>query len=266
MSATINGRCMFIWKLAPVLTTELGVDGLVQRAKAAKLDGVWIKVADGPLPYRNLNTSMAAQQFRAVREALRQAGISVWGWQVPYGKTLEQAGAEARTASKLASDFDLDGILMDAEGGGGYFTGGAKVAQKYASELAEQLAAQDRGLAMCGNDIPDNFPDYPFEHFVRHAKFNAPQVYYGASASVANRLDRAIKANQAFETPFIPVGAAWVGDGGGCVSASASAERGREFLRLVNAHEFQACSFWHWHGAPAAFWEMLIDTPKGPFV
>jgi len=257
---------MFIWKLAPVLTTELGIDGLVRKAKAAQLDGVWIKVSDGPLPYNNLSSQKAADMFRAVRSALRDAGISVWGWQVPYGKNPNQAVAEAECAAKLASDFDLDGILMDAEGGAGYFTGGSDVAERYAKTLAQRLKAQGRGIAMCGNDIPANFPNYPFSTFVEHADVNAPQVYYGSSPSVGNRLDRAIHANATYNRPFVPVGAAWIGDGGGCVSASACAERAREFLRLVNEHKFQACSFWHWLGAPSAFWEVLINTPKGESV
>lgn len=255
---------MFIWKLPPVLTTELGVDGLVRKAKAAHLDGVWIKISDGPLPYSNLSTAKAAEQFRAVRSALRDADISVWGWQVPYGRNSSQALAEADCAARLASEYDLDGVLMDAEGGAGYFTGGPDVAERYASTLAQRLKAENRGIAMCGNDIPANFPNYPFGTFVQHADVNAPQVYYGGSPSVANRLDRAMHANAPYDRPLVPVGAAWIGDGGGCASASACAERAREFLRLVKEHQFEAYSFWHWLGAPSAFWEVLINTPKGP--
>lgn len=260
MTQQISGRCMFIWQLAPVLKTELGVQGLVAKAKAAGLSGVWIKVADAAKPFANVATPAAQQDFVQVRDALRAAGISVWGWQVPYGKTVAQATAEADCAIGLAKSLDLDGMLMDAEGGAGYFTGGPTVAQAYAERLADQLGQQNRGLAICGNDIPSNFPNYPFATFAQYAQFNTPQVYYGGSPSVANRLDRAITANAGFDLPFVPVGAAWLGDGGGCASASACAERAREFLRLVDAHGFVGCSFWHWQAAPSAFWEVLIDT------
>lgn len=263
MAGKISGRCMFIWRLAPVLKTELGVAGLVAKAQAAGLKGVWIKVADAAKPYENVADPTAKKAFEKVRDALRAVGISVWGWQVPYGKTVAQATAEANCAIQLAAALDLDGVLMDAEGGAGYFTGGPAVAEAYAARLAEQLGSQNRGIAMCGNDIPSNFPNYPFETFVRHAQVNAPQVYYGGSPSVANRLDRAITANTGFDVPFVPVGAAWVGDGGGCASASACAERAREFIRLVKVHGFVGYSFWHWQGAPSAFWEVLIDTPPG---
>jgi hypothetical protein len=264
MSKTINGRCMFIWRLAPVLKTELGHQGVAAKARAAGLKGVWIKIADGAKAYENVRGAAALQVFAKLRDALRAEGLAVWGWQVPYGGNSANAKAEADCAAGLAQSLDLDGVLMDAEGGSGYFTGGPVVAEAYAGRLADQLQSQGRGIAMCGNDIPGNFPDYPFATFVRHAGTNAPQVYYGSSPSVANRLDRAIAANAPFDVPFVPVGAAWLGDGGGCSSASACAERAREFLRLVDQHAYSGCSFWHWQGAPSAFWEVLIDTSATP--
>ncbi len=260
MSSTLVGRSMFIWKLAQVVTTELGIAGVVNKAKAAGLSSLWIKVADGAKAYGNLNTATAASQFRALQAALNAEGIRVWGWQVPYGKTRPNAEAEADCAIQLAHDFSLDGILMDAEGGDDYFTGGPDVAEAYAAKLSAGLRAQGRGIAMCGNDIPSNFPGYPFDKFVEHADANAPQVYYGGSPSVSKRLNKAIQANSAYSQPLVPVGAAWIGDQGGCSSASACAERAREFLRLVQENQFQGCSFWHWMGAPAAFWEVLIET------
>jgi hypothetical protein len=181
MPKTITGRCMFIWRLAPVLKTELGVKGLVDKAQAAGLRGVWIKVADGASAYENVRGAQRRDVFSQVREALRNAGIAVWGWQVPYGGTVSRAMDEADCAAGLAEELDLDGLLMDAEGGAGYFTGGEEVAEAYASRLAERLGANGRGLAMCGNDIPHNFPGYPFATFVARAESNAPQVYTAAA-------------------------------------------------------------------------------------
>lgn len=261
MSHVLSGRNMFIWRLAPILKTELGVAGLVAKAKAARLSGVWIKIADGKGPHENVQSAVALQTFKQLREALGAAGLSVWGWQVPYGQTTQNAQAEAAIAAELVLNLGLDGLLMDAEGGAGYFTGGPTVARTYAQALSTSLNGR-AGLAMCGNDIPSNFPDYPFATFVDVAQFNAPQVYYGGSPSVANRLGRAVNDNRRFDKPLVPVGAAWIGQGdGGCASASACAERAREFLRLVAEQGFPGCSFWHWGGAPLAFWEVLIDTP-----
>lgn len=257
---TLRGRCMFIWRLAPVVRAEIDVDGLVRKAKHARLSGVWIKIADGRQAFENV-TGPQLQLFKSVRTALKDAGIEVWGWHVPYGGSVANAEEEAKNCARLAHDLDLDGVLMDAEGGGGYFTGGNAVATAYASTLRQRLLADGMGIAMCGNDIPNSFPDYAFADFVRHADTNAPQVYYGGSPSVLNRLTRAIEANRAVEAPFVPVGAAWIGGGGGCVSASACAERAREFIRLAGERGFQGYGFWHWMGAPAAFWEVLFELP-----
>src|SRR5262249_34896390 len=103
--------------------------------------------------------------------------------------------------------------------------------------------------------------EYPFDSFVKHADVNCPQVYYGGSPSVGNRLTRAMEANRGVECPFIPVGAAWIGDNGGCSSASACAGRARGFIRLVGQHGFQGHGFWHWLGAPAELWRTLFEIP-----
>lgn len=257
---TISGRNMFIWRLAPVVAAEMDVATLVRKAKAAHLSGVWIKVADGKTTYENV-TAQQGKLFQQVRDALRAEGIALWGWQVPHGGTASNAKAEAVAVAKLATSLDLDGILMDAEAGSAYFSGGDVEAKAYAQTLRDALTAEGRGLAMCGNDIPGNFPGYPFKTFVKYADINAPQVYYGGSPSVGNRLQRAINANQVYAKPFVPVGAAWVGDGGGCASASACAERAREFVRLAQEHRFPGYSFWHWMGVPAAVWQVLFELP-----
>ncbi|MDM0110022.1 hypothetical protein QTH97_34310 [Variovorax sp. J22R24] len=255
----LSGRCMFIWKLAPVVKAEVDVPSMVRKAKAAKLSGIWIKVADGTSTYENVQPKNIAL-FKALRNECREAGISVWGWQVPHGGTLTHAKAEGELLVKLAVDLDLDGVLMDAEAGEVFFTGTDAMASAYSKTILDGLKPTSCGLAMCGNDIPTHFKDYPFEGFVKNAQFNAPQVYYGSSPSVAHRLNRAIEANKRFDVPMFPVGAGWVGDGGGCASASACAERAREFIRLTHEHGYAGYSFWHWMGAPAALWEVLMDV------
>lgn len=262
MTAPISGRNMFIWRLAPVVKAEMDVGTLVRKAKLAALAGVWIKIAEGDKRFDNV-TPRQLPLFREVRDALRAEGIAVWGWHVPHGGTQAHAREEAAVAGQLAIDLGLDGLLMDAEGGSGYFNGGAAEADAYGGTLRKVLKDAGLGIAMCGNDIPKNFPGYPFSSFVKHADANAPQVYYGGSPSVANRLQRAMDANAQVKAPFVPVGAAWIGTGdGGCESASACAERAREFLRLVDLHGFPGCGFWHWMGAPAAFWQVLFETAE----
>ncbi|MBC5764160.1 hypothetical protein [Ramlibacter albus] len=262
MSAQLAGRNMFIWRLAPVVKAEIGVAAMARKAEAAGLSGVWIKIAEGDEPFDNVRPRQLPL-FKEVLQALREKKVSVWGWHVPHGGSVAHAAEEGAVAAQIAIDLGIDGVLMDAEGGSGYFNGGAVEADAYASALRSKLSAAKLGIAMCGNDIPKNFPGYAFDAFVKHARFNAPQVYYGASPSVNNRLERAIKANAHVKVPFVPVGAAWIGTGdGGCETASACAERAREFLRLVDEHGFVGCSFWHWMGAPAAFWQVMVETAQ----
>src|SRR5258708_37905289 len=104
---TLSGRNMYIWKLAPVLAVELGVNGLIRKAKAAKLSGIWIKIADGRTPYANV-IERVGESFLDLRKKLAGEGISVWGWQVPYGPTIEVAIEEARLASSLSDELNLD--------------------------------------------------------------------------------------------------------------------------------------------------------------
>jgi hypothetical protein len=126
---------------------------------------------------------------------------------------------------------------MDAESEAAFLNGGPGEAEMYARTQRECLDALDKSLAISSHDIPSNFANFPFNSFAQHARVNAPQVYYGGSPSVENRLDRAIHANAHLDIPFTPVGAGYLGDGGGCSSASACAERAMAFMSLV-VHPF----------------------------
>jgi hypothetical protein len=238
----------------------MGVNTFIKKAKKAKLSSVWIKVAEGASEYSNITGTMEAQ-FRELRQKLEDEGIGVWGWHVPFCKTNNDAKAEAKLVSRIAQDFDLNGVLMDAESEAVFFKGNAETAGTYASELRKLLNAQSKGLGISSHDIPGNFPGFPFDAFAEHATVNAPQVYYGTSPSVEKRLDNAIKANRHLDIPFVPVGAGWLGDGGGCPSASVCGERAIIFMRLVREHEFPGYSFWHWQGAPSKLWEVLFTEP-----
>ena len=255
----ITGRNMFIWRLSTILKVEMGIYNFVRKAKRAKLSSVWIKIAFGSSPYSsNINDDLVR-----VRDKLKNEGISVWGYHEPRCKTEEIAKNEAELVAKLAEDLQLHGILMDAEKpeGNVFFQGGEQEADVYARRLRQLCDESGLGLAICSHDIPQNFPDFPFESFAEHAHVNASQVYYGSSPSVQNRLERAINSNTMLTIPFIPVGSGWVGDGGGCASASACAERAVIFMQLVRENQFPGYSFWHWAGAPMALWEVLFDHP-----
>jgi hypothetical protein len=257
VTAALTGRNMFVWQLAPILAVEGGPHAMAQKAVKAQFTAVWIKIAAGQQEYQK-----NAPYLAGVLDAMGEADVGVWGWHEPRCATLDAAKAEAEKVAELAQKFNVAGILMDAEmaSGTNFFQGGVDEATLYASTLQQLLHEQERPLALCSHDIPQNFPDFPFASFAEFADWNVPQVYYGASPSVNNRLERAIKANVDVDSPFVPVGAGWVGGGGGCASDSACAERAVVFIQLVKENSFPAYSFWHWAGAPLKLWNVLMTN------
>ncbi len=260
LTTTLNGRCIYVWKLEPVLTAEMGIDKFVRKARRANFSSIWIKVAEGGKTYKNIEGDMETK-FRELVNELKREDIDVWGWHVPYAPSDAEAQREAGLVAHIAQEFNLAGILMDAESGAGFFKGNLKTAEIYAKELRGLLDNQNKGLGISSHDIPSNFPDFPFSVFAQYATVNAPQVYYGGSPSVDNRLSRAVQANSQFDIPFIPVGAGWIGDNGGCSSASVCAEKAIAFMKLVHKYHFQGYSFWHWQGVPSKLWEVFFEEP-----
>ncbi|HVY89685.1 MAG TPA: hypothetical protein VG942_12500 [Hyphomonadaceae bacterium] len=256
------GRCIYIWKLDGVLAAEGGVSKVIEKARRANLSKLWVKVADGATPQGNV-IGATGKSFGELVDAAAADNIEVWGWQVPHCASPAQAAMEAATALAQAEKFKLAGLIMDAEGGPGYFQGGLPEAEAYGDAMKAGCQKLKIPLALSSNDIPQNFPGWPprFAALAQRADYNFPQTYYGGSPSVTNRVDRAVAGNAHVAASFVPVGAGWIGQGdGGCASASACAERAREFIRLCNERKYQGYSFWHWGGAPLALWEVLNTT------
>ncbi len=255
-------RSMYLWKLAPVVAAEGSVDLIVDKARRAKLSAIWVKIAEGTSAYGNTKGATGAD-FAALVSRCHADKIEVWGWHVPHCATVADARAEAKAVGTVARAFGLDGLIMDAEAGPGFFLGGVPEADAYGQAMGVEATAMGKPLALSSHDIPNNMPGWlpKFKKIASHADLNFPQVYYGGSPSVLHRLSRAEEGNSHVTLPFGPVGAGWVGDGGGCASASACAERAREFIRLVGERDYRDYSFWHWEGAPSALWEVLNTTP-----
>ena len=84
-------------------------------------------------------------------------GLEVWGWQVPHCATTQTAQAEAKVFGELAKRFQLDGLIMDAEGGPDFFHGGVDEARDYGNAMRE-VERSKRPLGISSNDIPQNLP------------------------------------------------------------------------------------------------------------
>jgi hypothetical protein len=255
-------RSIYIWKLAQVINAEGSVQRVVDKARRAKLAALWVKIAEGSSAYQNVTGSMAVR-FQDLVTRCHNSGVEVWGWHVPRCATAGAVGPEASRVGNIASSFGLDGLIMDAEHGANFFLGGVSEADAYGRAMRATAGQIGKPLAISSHDIPQNMEGWlpKFNKIAAHADLNYPQAYYGGSPSVVHRLDRAEDANAHLTIPFCPVGAGWIGEGGGCSSASACAERAREFIRLVKERGHPEYSFWHWAGAPNALWEVLNTVP-----
>ncbi|RYH15478.1 MAG: hypothetical protein EON54_28715, partial [Alcaligenaceae bacterium] len=205
-------RSIYIWKLAEVLNAEGSAHKVIEKAALAKISALWVKVADGNSPYANVGAAIAPD-FKALITAAHAAGIEVWGWQVPHCATATIAKKEAKLLGDLTTAFQLDGMIMDAEGTSAFFHGGLAEAKAYGSEMAAIASAQGKPLGISSNDIPQNIDGWlpKFNEIAKRATFNFPQTYYGGSPSVTNRVDRAVIGNTHLAIPFVPVGAGFIG-------------------------------------------------------
>jgi hypothetical protein len=249
---------MFIWRLGAVLEAEGSIGAVVDRACAAGVDGLLIKIAEGAFAYRNTEGELG-EAFVELREACRQAGIAVWGWHVPRCATTEAVAIETAVVEGLAQRLALDGLIMDAEPGDGFFQGNAAAAEAYGAAMRRLADTCGGPLGICSLALPDQNPGW-LERLARLMAFadvSFPQTYYGATPSTARFLAETEMAHAGFGLPIVPVGAAWVGDDGGCVSALDCASRAREFIDLCHHRDDPGHAFWQWAAAPPEFWEVL---------
>ena len=71
----LDGRGMYIWKLAPVINTEGGVQAVIDKAKRAQLSSVWVKIANGTSRYSNVQ-GQTGNRFRELIELMGEEGTT----------------------------------------------------------------------------------------------------------------------------------------------------------------------------------------------
>src|SRR5256885_7389350 len=118
----VGQRSMYIWKLRDVVAAEGSPAEMIVKAKRASLSALWVKVADGTSHYANVRDDVA-RDFKELIRLAHDNGIEIWGWQVPHCATTAVAKKEAKLLGDLTDEFELDGMIMDAEGTSAYFHG-----------------------------------------------------------------------------------------------------------------------------------------------
>jgi hypothetical protein len=253
-----EGRSIFVVELAALLRA-LGVRGMVERARHCHFSSVWIRIGRGQTADPNLNIPALAE----LNQALRGAGIGLWGWHVPFCPTREKATAEAQAVLGWATTHALSGVVSDAERTeeSPRFRGGPAEAEIYSRTLADGLTRDARGIAFSSHDQPPLHQDLPFAAFLGAIPTACPQIYDRSSDP-----ERRFRRSEAGYRPLLgarfneryhPTGnICTVGDVRFPDVQTCLAAVGR-FLDLVEEAGYPGHSFWCWEEAPEEIWDLL---------
>ncbi len=249
---TIRGKGFFTWKLTQA---EGGNPALIaDTARNAGLSHVAIKIADGKYPYHGVYGDPKDYVTPTV-EALRRAGIQVWGWHYVYGA--DPIG-EADIAIRRVKQYNLDLYAIDAEGE--YKAPGmANAAHRFMSQLRASLP--NLPIALCSYRYPSLHPQIPWKEFLDRCDYSMPQVYWISRTDSAYQLERCYREYQTRvpSRPLIPVGSAFREHGW-----QPTIDEVQTFLQKALELNLSAVSFWEWTDARSGImpgvWEAIADT------
>ncbi len=252
----LKGKGFYLWNIP---NCEKGdVEQIATLARQAGLTHLLIKVADRFYPH-NVSSDGRIDYVPPLADALRQAGIQVWGWHYVYGF---EPGPEARMAIQRIQQLDLDGFVIDAEEQ--YkLPHRDQAARRYMGDLRNRFP--DLPMALSSYRFPSLHPQLPWQAFLEHVDMNMPQVYWEKAHNPADQLARTLREfrNLVPQRPVFPTGAAYKGGGWRPTAADA-----REFLQAVNSANLAGCNFWGWEFCRRdlpEIWEVMCEqAPSAP--
>lgn len=274
----LKGKGFFVWQVVKLLenmgTQDVGV--AARRAKAAGIEHVVVKIADGtkpfPLPEQN-NNGRSESLTSAFINACRQEGIDVWGWAFVYGSGVD-IPAQAEAFTRRAEQFGMNHIVVNAEDYGNYkwsSQAGATRARQYMTHLRQKMEAafahrMVEAVSPPPSEIVIGFtsyrfmsvhPSFPFDEFMAGCDIAMPQVYWvqknGDGDAVRNLRQSYDEYKARYPRKlFVPLGAAygeWYGVGADRYFWSASPTQITHFMEQAWALNLPAVSFWSWQHA-----------------
>ncbi len=231
---TLQGKGFFIWQLRRCENGDPGA--IANEAAKAGLTHVLIKIADGASAY-NVDLTTGEDLVLPVLQALKERGISVYGWHYVYGY---DPVAEAQIAIKRVQELGVDGYVIDAEAQYKY-PGRDEVARLFMSLLRQSLPVLP--IALSSYRYPTYHPALPWQAFLEKCDINMPQVYWQDAHNPAEQLIRSLREFEAIVPfrPLIPTGSAYqVGDW------QPSELEIIEFLNTARNLNMSAANFWEW--------------------
>lgn len=281
----LPGKGYFVEDAARVLAQMGGRDvGEVARvAVDAGIQHVIMKIADGGRPFPAPGTNQDRVMGKML-DALRRAGITVWGWTVLYGAPVSPQD-QARALAQRARQWQMPGlVLVIPDDGADQWSGaaGAARARQYVTALREELVPLPAAhLAFSPHPLPARQPDFPFAPFLDACDIVMPHVYWvargeGDAMAALQAIDQ--KYNQLCpEKLLIPVGAACgqvTGARGRRYFWSASPRQLVRFMDQARVLGMPAFTFWRWELAlrdphnqrynGAELWDAIAAYPLPP--
>jgi len=208
---------------------------IVTAAQAAGLSHVLVKIADGA---RAFGVNDSGYDFTApVVQALRAAGIAVWGWHYVYGN---DPSAEANIAIQRAQSLGLDGYVVDAED---------EYKQPGKEAAARQFMSAVRGaltvpIALSSYRFPNYHATLPWSVFLERCDYHMPQVYWEQAHNAAEQLRESKRQCDALPNakPYIATGPTY-----GVTGWEPTPTEISEFLSTARALGIPAVNFFDWH-------------------
>ena len=249
----LEGKGFFIWR---ILNCEGGdADAIANKAEAAQLTHVLIKIADTRYPFgydRNNNDLVPP-----VSQALKNRGMQVWGWH--YVKGSDPAG-EARVAIARTRELQLDGYVIDAEHEYKW-RGKDAAARLFMTELRQALP--NHPIALSSYRYPTYHRELPWAAFLEKCDYNMPQVYWEQAHNPGAQLERSVSEFAdtrlvGHARPVIPTGSAY--GAGGWV---ATAEDQRRFYQKALELSLSAANTYSWDWSTSPGHHDLWDAVAG---
>ena len=270
MPFNLTGKGMYLWQIKRVLGGDPA--RIAQACVDAGLTHVWIKVADGIQEYNKwgivngreyYNLQSGEDLVPPLIAALRDRGISPWGWQYIYGTYPDR---EALLAYERCKSLGVDGFVINAEKEFERDNTSAKMDWD-----KQQRAAQTYSASLylnMGGDMPIGFSSFryptahplPYPAFLGVCNFNAPQVYWIGSNNPEAQLDRSLKEYRAIrDIPQFPTGAAY---------GQVTADQIRRFMQASKDRGLAGCNFWEMKYAIDShdYWSTISQFDYGTVV
>ena len=236
-AAAFGGDGMWIWQTEKAEGGD--PDAILARARAAGLEAVFVKAADGGSLWSQFSSQLIAR--------LKAGGLRVCAWQYVYGADPEKEAAAAAAAIRRGADC----FVIDAET---EYEGRYAAAQRYVRALRAAVGPAFP-IALSSFPYVDYHPSFPYSVFLGPggAQANLPQMYWKAIGVTPDRIFEATySTNLPYDRPILPLGQLY--------EAPAVADVQR-FRALSAGYGARGMSWWSWQNASVVDWQAAFGLP-----